>query len=477
MLQIILCPNKIKSYIPLLIIFVFILITISLIFSQVTEEWVARYHYPGNYWDEANAIKVDDTGNVYVTGFSEVATYKPEWATIKYNNAGIQQWVMRYNGNGSGLGYANALAIDNLGNIYVTGSIWDGGSENWDDYATIKYNSAGVQQWVARYNGPGNDSDCAYAIVLDSSGNVYVTGYSYGSGTSADYATIKYNSEGIQQWIVRYDGPENSSWDESNDIAIDNLGNVYVTGRSEGSGIYNNYDYATVKYNSDGVEQWVVRYNGPGNDYDAALAIALDSSGNVYVTGFSVGSGTDDDYATIKYNTDGVEQWVARYNGLRNYRDIAKALIVDSLNNVYVTGTSMGLGTGDDYATLKYNTNGELLWVALYQGPWYGGSANDIAIDNSGNVYVTGHSSNSGSLNDYDCDTVKYNSNGVQQWVMRYNGPGDVGDRAESITVDNKGNVYITGGSYGSGVYDDFDYFTIKYSKSVSVDSDCWTMY
>src|SRR4030095_4107949 len=146
-----------------------------------------------------------------------------------------------------------------------------------------------TQAWVARYNGPGNLDDGGHAIVGDNLGNVYVTGGSHGLGTDLDYATIKYNSARAQQWVARYNGPANG-WDRAAAIARDSSGNVYVTGQSLGLGT--DYDYATVKYNSAGQQQWVARYNGPGNGEDDAVAIATDGSGNVYVTGQSTGLGT-----------------------------------------------------------------------------------------------------------------------------------------------------------------------------------------
>ena len=132
----------------------------------------------------------------------------------------------------------------------------------------------------------------------------------FGSGTNYDYATIKYNSSGVMQWVQTYNGPGNVS-DIAYSIAVDGSGNVYVTGYSSQGGT--NSDYATIKYNSSGVQQWVQRYNGPGNGVDGAYSIAVDGSGNVYVTGQSYGGGTSLDYATIKYNSSGVQQWVATY--------------------------------------------------------------------------------------------------------------------------------------------------------------------
>ncbi len=118
-----------------------------------------------------------------------------------------------------------------------------------------------------------------------------MTGKSYNNTGSDnnDYATIKYNSLGVQQWVQRYNGPANAD-DAAKSIAVDNSGNVYVTGASEGNGIFSNYnDYATIKYNSSGDSVWVQRYNGPVNYEDYANSLAVDNSGNVYVTGSSYG--------------------------------------------------------------------------------------------------------------------------------------------------------------------------------------------
>jgi len=107
-----------------------------------------------------------------------------------------QAWVARYNGSGNGEDQANAVAVDSAGNVYVTGFSYG----TLSDYATIKYDSSGNQLWAARYNGPGNDEDRANAMAVDAAGNVYVTGESWDSGVT-DYATIKYDSSGNQVWV------------------------------------------------------------------------------------------------------------------------------------------------------------------------------------------------------------------------------------------------------------------------------------
>jgi uncharacterized delta-60 repeat protein len=420
---------------------------------------VIRYNGPGNGYDEATGITIDSSGNVYVTGASVGSGGDLDYATIKYS-AGRQQWVARYDGPASSADRAQAIAVDNAGNVYVTGWTYVVPNSNNADYATIKYNSAGEQQWIAYYNGPGNLFDEATAIAVDESGNVFVTGDSWGSGGNLDYATIKYDSSGQQQWVARYNGPGDFA-DVPAAIALDNSGNVYVTGYSWGSG--NDFDYATIKYNFSGEEQWVARYNGPGNNDDSARGIAVDSSGNVYVTGWSAaGPSTGFDYATIKYNSAGQEQWVARYSGPGNQADEAAAIAIDNSGNVYVTGSSLNSEANLDYATVKYNSSGQEQWAARYNGPANRhDAAHVLALDSLGNVYVTGFSEGSGTNTDYA--TIKYNSSGEQQWVARYNGLGNDTDEATAIAVDGSGNVYVTGRSVGSG--GDFDYATIKYQQ------------
>jgi hypothetical protein len=289
-----------------------------------------------NVDDFAGAMALDGSGNVYVTGMSEGTLIMGpgleggDYRTTKYfstdNNPGVVSWSRTYNGclvsdNIGGIDWAQAVAVDSSGNVYVTGGS-EGEGANGMDYATVKYDSRGNQAWVARYNGPASGYDQALAMAVDSSGNVYVTGQSLGTDQGFDYATVKYNSSGVAQWVARYDrynGPtETYDSDVATAIAVDGQGNVYVTGRSLGALIYIDYaDYATVKYDANGVQRWVATYDGAGGS-DIAEAIALDGQGNVYVCGSSDGATDEWDYAVVKYrdNGDTADQvWVARYDG------------------------------------------------------------------------------------------------------------------------------------------------------------------
>jgi uncharacterized delta-60 repeat protein len=428
------------------------------LFAQVTQDWVSRYNGTGNILDNPHSIAVDGSGNVYVTGASAGSGTGKDYATIKYNSAGVQQWVSRYNGPGNSDDIAYSIGVDGSGNVYVTGSSWGSGTNY--DFATVKYNSSGAQQWVQRYDA-GNGYDYAYSIAVDGSGNAYVTGESVETGTY-DYAIIKYNTTGVQQWAMRYNGTQNGS-DRANSIAVDGSGNVYVTGRSQWS--QNDYDIVTLKFNTAGDQQWGQLYNGAGNDWDEGLSIAVNGSGEVFVTGYSISSGTYSDYVTIKYNSAGVQQWDSRYSGTGANSDRAYSIAVDGSGNSYVTGRIYGVGTNWDYGTIKYNSSGVRQWVGIYNG--FGGDidiAYSIAVDASGNVYVTG---NSDAITNVDYATVKYNPSGVQQWAMRYNGPSNLGDQGNSIVLDATGNVYVTGASEGSSSSD--DYVTIKYSQPIGI--------
>ena len=141
--------------------------------------------------------------------------------------------------------------------------------------------------WTNRYNGPGNGSDSASRGGGRQRQRVCDGLFSW-QRSSSDYATIAYSGAGVPLWTNRYNGPANGN-DVANAVAVDASGNVFVTGSSVGSG--GDSDYATIAYSGAGVPLWTNRYNGPGRQpWTIANAVAVDGSGNVFVTGYSAGS-------------------------------------------------------------------------------------------------------------------------------------------------------------------------------------------
>jgi uncharacterized delta-60 repeat protein len=429
--------------------------------QSVDTAWVRRYNGSGNGLDDARALALDDSGNVYVTGMSLGDGTSADIVTIKYLPDGDTAWLRRYDGPlGSRGDEARGIATDVSGNVYVTGSSSGDPPDYLLDYTTIKYLPNGDTAWVRRYDIPGGGADRAYAVTVDSSGNVYVTGSSDGCWGNSNIVTIKYYPDGVTAWEAIYSGLGNGD-DGSWAIVVDGSGEVYVTGWAFSS--QTDQDLVTLRYSSDG-GAWRT-YNGPADSSDGGWAIAIDGSGNVYVAGYSLGSGTSVDYVTIKYLADGDTAWVRRYNGPGNGYDVAYDIAVDGSGNVYVTGRSEGIGTGLDYATIKYLPSGHTAWVRRYNGPGNDrDDASTVAVDNSGNVYVTGGSKGIGTY--FDNATIKYLPDGDSGWVMRYNGPGDSLDSGVSMAVDDSGNVYVTGPSYDSETH--FDYCTIKYVQGVT---------
>ena len=429
--------------------------------AHAQNSWTNLFNGPGND-DEAAAIAVDSDGNVFVTGFSW-----PDYATIKYSNGGTPLWTNFYDGPVNGIDEANAIAVDGSNNVIVTGE--SGGGSSGYDYATVKYSSTGVPLWTNRYNGPGNADDIASAVATDTNGNVFVTGWSTGSGTSYDYATVAYSSGGVPLWTNRYNDGETIAYtDYARAIVVDANGNVLVTGQSPASSSAN--DYATIAYSNGGTPLWTNRYNGPLNGTDAAYAIAADHSGNVFVTGYSYGLNSGGlgtyDYATVAYSSAGVSLWTNRYDGSANQSDQATAIGVDGNGNVFVTGGSDGYGTGHDYATIAYANGGTPLWTNFYNGPKDGGNnaAQALAIDKNGNVFVTGQATLTNGYA-FPYATIGYSRSGVPLWTNLYSGgPTSVYDNhPRGIAVDSQGNVFVTGRAGNTSLY---DYATIKYGSS-----------
>jgi uncharacterized delta-60 repeat protein len=446
------------------------LITIGLCFmlidsgvsnAQAYEQWVSPYNSQADHTDLATAITVDADGNVYVTGYSDSTnggSLNSDFLTIKYNSMGLPQWTARYTGAGAhGTDKAQDIEVDRSGNVYVTGYAYIVG----DRFATVKYNSNGVQQWSVE-NGQNNSE--AFVLGLDNQRNVYV-------GGNGDYGGVtKYNQQGITQWTRWYNGYVNEGFGLEG-MAVDSAGNAYLLGIGDTApGDSVNDDIIVAKYNSNGNLDWVSHYDGPNHEGDCGNAITLDD-GDVYIVGgIAGGPGFGTDIVTIKYDEFGNEVWSARFNGPGNAsNDTPVDIKVDSDHCAIVTGYCHGSnGGGCDYVTIKYDASGNELWQNTYGCAWIGSDYPvKLAVDSQNNVYVTGFSDGQpGTGDNFDYATVKYSSTGQQVWVSRYNGTGNDEDRASDIAVDQNGKVFVTGFSdYNGAGSESYNYLTIQYGE------------
>ena len=351
------------------------------------------------------------------------------------------------------------IATDLSGNVYIAGiTTQDPDSEAELEYSAtfvIKYNSLGAKQWtklLASSNGTAGKD-----ITTDSSGNVYITGTTAGNldgeknSGGHDSFIVKYNSDGTKQWTKLLG---TNDWDNGSGISTDSSGNFYITGFTNGNldreANLGKPDAFVVKYNSDGAKQWT-KLLGTGNP-DEGKGITTDSSGNVYITGFTNGnldgvkSPGNSDAFVVKYNSDGIKQWT-KLLGTSNW-DYGSGISTDSSGNVYITGETEGnldgetnLGQSDAFV-VKINPDGAKQWTKLFgtSDPDYVRSS---TTDSSGNVYIAAVTDAKNGSATLDSFLVKYNSDGTKQWT-KFLDPCDYG-KGIDIATDSSGNVFITG--------------------------------
>lgn len=458
---------KKKFLLGIIVVFIFP----SLILSQQVE-WIKHYDYAGSD-DTPFDMTIDHSGNCYVTGRCHAGFF--DAVTIKYKPNGDTAWVRSYHDPSGGTSEPYALTVDASGNVYVTGRGTEG--ITYYNYFTIKYDSIGTQEWYAYYSGlPGlylNDE--AYDIVVDNAGNAYVTGSSDTTVAqdNSDIVTIKYSPAGETLWVRRYDAALGSSFDLGMEVEIDKNGDVIVAGVSENA--MGDLQPVVIKYTSSGNFLWETRYPGDVYIYGYSIlplhpiSLCVDTSRYIYIATNTPDSLGYRDYLTIKYDPDGNEVWSKTYASIEG--DDALALKVDLQGNVYVTGRVSG-GAYKDIVTLKYDPNGYLLWTAYYNGPVGEHDIGfDLDLDICGNVYVAGLASTASSNTDFV--TIKYDSGGSQDWVVFYDGAFPASpdqDKAFAIAVDDSGNVWITGESDEEG--GDFDFTTIKYRKPLGLNEE-----
>lgn len=354
---------------------------------------------------------------------------------------------------GSSADMGTGIAMDSAENAFVSGRTSSFGVGGYD-LCLVKFNTTNGVEWNSTWGGI--DRDEGWDVVLDSSGNAYVTGdtCSFGRGDS-DLCLVKFNSIGGIEW--------NSTWggiyeEVGNAITLDSLGNTFVAGWTSSFGAGGD-DMCLVKFNSTGGVEWNSTWGGLYDDSGAD--IALDSSGNAYVTGFthSFGKG-EKDVCLVKFNSTGVVQWNCTWGDISD--DEASSITLDSLGNIYISGYTRLIKNGvnfGQYALLgKFNSTGNLKWIQKWreQSINYG---EDIIMDSSGNFFIV---VNSAEFNDYDIYLFQFNSTGDVIWHCRW---GDIGfEFGYGLIKDSLGNIFISGVRYAPSSDGNSDVLLVKFT-------------
>lgn len=411
-------------------------------------------------------IKTDAAGNVYVTGnFQDTVDFDPSAATANLTCAGnCDIFLAKYDANGNYL-WAKAmggthydegfsLAIDASGNVYLTG--YFGVTADLDpSAATANHTSAGGWEiFLAKYDANGNylwskamggsSDNVGFSLTLDANGDIYLTGSSNGTAdfdpspaaaylTSAglrDVFLAKYDANGNYQWAKMMGG---MSEDGSSYLALDASGNVYITGYFSDTADFDPSTATSNLISSDPLNIFLAKYDSNGNymwsrgmggsDYDCGFCVALDATGNAYLTG-SFGNTVDFDPSAATANL-----------------------------------TSAG---GYDVFLAKYDTNGNYLWAKAI-GKSSDDAGNFLTLDANENVYLTGcfggttdfdpstATANLNSAGAWDIFLAKYDSNGNYEWAKAMGGTGY--DSGISLALDTAGNIHMTGYFGGTAIF------------------------
>jgi gliding motility-associated-like protein len=474
----------------------------------------ATFYGGDDGWEGPMSVDTDNSGNVFVTGYTQSTNFPVQNAgtffqgtnagdvnafILKFDNAGNRIWATYY--GGSGIDSGNSIATDNSGNVFLTGHttstdfpVQNAGTFFQGTFAgggfllvggdafILKFDNAGNLLWATYYGG--NEDDSAYSIAIDNSGNVFVAGitlstnfpiqnagtffqWTYGGGLY-DAFILKFDNAGNLLWATYYGGSDD---DYGFSIATDNSGNVFVTGNTsspnfpvQNAGTFfqgtlggGTFDVFILKFDNVGNLLWATYYGGSWDDY--GYSIAIDNSGNVFVTGWTAstnfplqnagtffqasnGGGLYDAFI-LKFDNAGNRLWATYYGGsgdetFGSYDIIA----IDACGNVYLgfetssdpfphlqnscdtqyfDNTYNG-GISDILLSL-FNNSGNLLWCT-----YLGGDGDDfrcpLAVDANNNLFVSGEWVDSGS----GVNTTTYpltNPGGGAYYVPSFNGADD----------------------------------------------------
>jgi len=368
-----------------------------------------------------------------------------------------QEWVATYYGPGNWNDVPHKILVDGSNNVFVSGNSFGYGT--YSDFTLMKYNSSGIEQWINRYNGSQNTNDYCNNMLFDKSGFIYLIGATNSSYNYSDLTLIKYNSSGVQQWIASY------PYTTGKTICLDSSNYIYAAGNIYYENVRDSNNIILIKYNISGIPMWAKIFNSINNKEDYVISIGVDDSSNIYMSGHCrAGQYEKYDIFLVKYDSSGAQKWV-KYFDRNNNIDAVNAMVLGK-DAIYIVGESYGTYSFGDAIVMKYNSTGTLEWYKLYAGN--SNYNRDVAIDcrvgKNGSLYVTGWVTNPSTSTDFY--TIKYNQYGDSLWIRQFNGPVNGYDGAMIMTLDSNDNVYTAGSIQDTGsITNNYNYETIKYDS------------
>ena len=337
------------------------------------------------------------------------------------------EWYVTWGGNETYGDGAHDLVIDSSGDIYVAGYTFSYGAGH-ADLALVKFDKNGEVLWYRTWGSVSQDR--GYAVALDSSENVYIAGFTDtdpGFDNEHHFCLVKYLKNGHQVWDTTWG---TTDWQVCHDMVIDSSDNIYLAGHQDNN-------LALVKYNSSGDLQWDEVW--PGFGYEQFYALALDSSGDIFLAGYTNGGGAlGYDMCLVKYNSSGEQQWYNLWGGIGYEK--AYAISIDNSDNIYLAGVTTTFTEGKgDICLVKYNNSGTQLWNATWGGD-EDDTCSDIVLDSSGNIYLVGEAAVNGLVYP-QVAIAKFNNLGQLQWYDTWE--DGWATEGKGIALDSSGNAFI----------------------------------
>ena len=373
----------------------------------------------------------------------------------------VEEWVRRYNGPGNSFDIVSKLLLGKNDNVFVYGS--GNGKGSLYDFTVINYDSKGNTKWTETYNGPGNSSDNIISACIDAQNNSYVTGFTTDTSFVSNVTTAKFDSSGNMIWLKEYKNPV-FSHGYGVDIALDYTGNINVCG----AGMFissGNYTSLILKYSADGNLLGSFIFDTSGTTSNIPVKIKITSSNKIIVSGTSENiSGSRDMYVSMLNDLNGIFRTVV-INGSSDQDDDLSDMVLDNENNIYICGSMRNISSSVDYYYAKLDTACKIIWSGVFNGT---GNDTDIPYklfnDSERNTYITGYSRNSNFTGSEDMLTLKISGSGNLLWSRVYNGPENGIDQGFSVVTDDEGNVYVGGGS--DRKINDLIYMLLKYDAN-----------